>query len=113
MGPPWLKDVQEKFNSFLLLEQDWDSYEAPPINPACIDRAMIWLSQLPSDTPEPFSMPTGGGGVGVEWGHGEDWAIVEWELEGDSVGCASWEEDFDLNKLLPLQKTNLLERIFP
>lgn len=50
----------ERFTQLGALEQNWDSYGAPPLDRATILRAEAWLAAA-------CIVPCSGGGVQIEW----------------------------------------------
>lgn len=64
----WLEHVAEAFERFMMLQDNWDSYGAVPIQEECIRHAVRLLDILaPLHLPEPAVVPTSFGGVQIEW----------------------------------------------
>jgi CheY-like chemotaxis protein len=66
--PEWFPAIRERADLILSLEEDWDSYGAPPIQPAIVEKALRVLAAV--TTPEvrcPSLVPTRRGGVQIEW----------------------------------------------
>lgn len=65
---PWVEPTLRTLSSFFFLPTDWDSYGARTPDPACVLAAWRLLSAvLRDDSPPPAVVPTGRGGVQLEW----------------------------------------------
>ncbi|MDE3180807.1 MAG: hypothetical protein KGM47_14260 [Acidobacteriota bacterium] len=89
--PEWFPDVAARLVEFLRLPPYWDSYDALPIEPAAIERAVsLLLGLVGPDTPAPLVVPAVRGGVQFEW-NGEE-TDLEIEITKDpSAGICIYE----------------------
>ena len=108
---PWA--LAREFEEFRRLERNWDSYGAPPLDPASLWVAEdILIRALVHGLPVPSVAPGSDGGVGIEWQVGPDTelevdvtpgeatAYVLVTPEGAREGVV--ETDADLDRLLTL-----------
>lgn len=66
--PSWMHPIADRIRRFQRLEPGWDSYGAPAVATAAIDRIIDLLESVAiGDTPPPSIAPTSDGGVQVEW----------------------------------------------
>ncbi|MBI4570055.1 MAG: hypothetical protein HY719_16805 [Planctomycetes bacterium] len=78
--PSCWKKVSQRLNELCALEENWDSYGAPRINPRVGTRVLallsnVWKDPNISDTvPAPHVFPALNGGVQLEW-WGRGWDI--------------------------------------
>ena len=82
-GPPpaWFNSFLTEIGQIGELDENWDSYGAPPIDPHCAEAATnLLLSVLDSSTPKPCVVPTSRGGIQLEWHR----AGVDLEVEIES-----------------------------
>lgn len=78
-----MQEVFKKLDSFKLLEENWDSYGALPIDPDCIERAKSFLLAIGVlFTPPLWPCPTSHGGVQFEWNHNGKDLEIAFEPEG-------------------------------
>lgn len=64
----WLRPIIDRFNEFLRLPENWDSYGASRIGLQPVAAAMELLAQVMTPkTPRPSVVPTTEGGVQLEW----------------------------------------------
>lgn len=67
MGP-WMEDVTTRFAELLALKLGWDTHGGKPIDPANVREAGRFLATVMApSTPAPIIVPTGGGGLQLEW----------------------------------------------
>jgi len=67
-SPPWVVPTIERLGGLLALEQGWDSYGSPCIDPRYVGAAVrLILDAMQDDTPVPSVVPTSRGGVQLEW----------------------------------------------
>lgn len=67
-SPKWFEPVVESIVELLLLEPNWDSYGALPINWQLANATRELLFQImEDDTPVPIVGPTNRGGIQIEW----------------------------------------------
>jgi hypothetical protein len=65
---PWMKPVLGTLMGFLDLEENWNSYGAPRIDPGSIGYGLSFLVKaMQVHTPEPAAVPSPSGGVQLEW----------------------------------------------
>ncbi len=65
---PWMEKVTARFAELLALEQGWNSHGGRPIDPANVSIAGRFLATvMDPSTPAPIIVPTGGGGLQLEW----------------------------------------------
>ena len=84
----------ERFFQIAGLEENWNGYGAPSIEPACIEDAIrIVKVGLAMGLPAPGVAPGGDAGIGIEWAAGQ------WELSIDIV--PDGDTTYALDKLLP------------
>lgn len=65
---PWLRAAQHKISELTQLQENWDSYGSPPIQPSAIEQAsesLKYLSVLHLPHPQIFPVP--GGGLQIEF----------------------------------------------
>ena len=87
-------ELAERFLQIAGLEENWNGYGAPPIEPACIEDAVrIVKKGLAMGLPAPGVAPGGDAGIGIEWAAGQ------WELSIDIV--PDGDTTYALDKLLP------------
>ena len=88
----WYAPICSKLVLLMNLQQNWDSYGAPPVNEKSILRAFDILSGIVNPSfslPYPSVVPTAKGGVQLEWHrNGVD---LEIEIYPDSGGAFSYE----------------------
>lgn len=60
----------ERLDYIATLENDWDSYGAPPIDPRAIAEARRLLADWPGDLPTPT--PTTSGGIALEFDNDDE-----------------------------------------
>ena len=81
--PAWVEPTLKTLGQLVLLRPGWDSYGARPVDPA---RAWaVWpllTSVMREDSPPPAVVPTGRGGVQLEWHTGG----VDIEVEVTATG---------------------------
>lgn len=66
--PEWLDSVIQAAAELLLLEPDWNSYGAKPIELSAVGNTIVLLTQImQAETPAPSLIPTTYGGVQAEW----------------------------------------------
>ena len=66
--PAWLVPTVEILCELLSLQENWDSYGAPPVASRNVQTALEVLSDIMrDDTPMPQVIPTSRGGVQLEW----------------------------------------------
>jgi hypothetical protein len=66
--PAWIAPTVDALSRLLSMPQDWDSYGAPQVDPACVASAIeIALTTMHDRTPSPAVVPTSSGGVQLEW----------------------------------------------
>jgi hypothetical protein len=66
--PEWAIPAVESAVHLLALQQDWDSYGAPPVDPNAIERGIELLGRvMSSDSLAPTFVPTSSGGCQLEW----------------------------------------------
>ena len=71
-------ELAERFLQIAGLEENWNGYGAPPMEPDCIEDAIrIVKMGLAMGLPAPSVAPGGDAGVGIEWAAGQ------WELSID------------------------------
>jgi hypothetical protein len=107
--PPWFEALARRFDSFVDLEMNWDSYGGLPVHESVAQAARdLILRIVPLSAPAPIAVPTSRGGIQFEW-HTRD---VELEIEVASPGRLSavfenrmtgeeWERQFE-SDLSPL-----------
>jgi hypothetical protein len=65
---PWLRAAYRKISELAQLEENWDTYNSRPIQPAAIEQASGALDFLSSiDLPPPQIFPVPGGGLQLEF----------------------------------------------
>jgi hypothetical protein len=76
-SPSWFQEALATLSKILALEEGWDSYGAPRIEPGVVESAARFLATLTSiGAPKPSICPTAHGGVQIEWHHsGKDLEI--------------------------------------
>jgi hypothetical protein len=90
--PPWLEQVASSLKAILSLEQDWDSYGAPVIEPMHVVAALQLLRKVAGhESPPPWTVPTARRGVQFEW-HLDG---VDIELAVDDDGALVYLDDED------------------
>lgn len=66
----WFISALSDLQSLQALPENWDSYQSPRIDRACIAIAGAVLRSIGDlDVPTPSIVPVGGGGVQIEWQH--------------------------------------------
>jgi|GEM_PF-6650459 len=91
-APPWLGDMVDRINDLLALPADWDTYGAPPIEPAHIIDAIRLMTRIISpDGFAPWIAPTVNRGIQLEWQHGD----VDVEARVDDAGAHLYVGDDD------------------
>lgn len=66
--PAWVGPTVESIGSLLSLQNNWDSYGAPSIDPRFVASALaLVLDTLLEQTPAPSVVPTSRGGIQFEW----------------------------------------------
>ena len=107
--PEWLAPTLRSLADLAVLQEGWDSYSAPRIEPSLIEagaRLLAWT--MPDNAPPPSVVPTSRGGVAFEW-HMRD---IDLEVEivtparshvyfMDHRSGREWEDDLT-SKLAPL-----------
>ena len=99
MKQSWLSPTLRTMSDILELEDNWNSYGAPPIGPVCVLTALEFLKDaMADDTPTPSVVPTSCGGVQIEWHVNSVDLEIEFYPNG-KVGCwyetEEWGESFD------------------
>lgn len=90
--PPWLRQVATSLTAILSLEHNWDSYDAPGIEPRYVIAALEHLLAIAGrESPPPWTVPTVRRGVQFEW-HLEG---VDIELAVDDDGASVFVDDED------------------
>lgn len=85
--PPWLTDTVQTLGDLLSLPSNWDTYDAPTVDPEAVCHTVQLLSRIMrADTPTPTAVPTTTGGVQLEW----HWKGVDFEIEVNSSRVAAW-----------------------
>ena len=80
--PAWSADLLQRISELGELKENWNSYEARPIDPYCAVKTIIFLlSMLDADTPMPIIVPTNRGGIQLEWHR----SGVDLEIEIESI----------------------------
>ncbi|MDE2786365.1 MAG: hypothetical protein OXL37_06840 [Chloroflexota bacterium] len=75
------EELATRFRQIARLEENWNGYGAPPVDPDCIaDAIRIIKIGLAMDLPAPDVALGGDGGIRVEW-----WDIDRWELSIDLI----------------------------
>ena len=66
--PEWIFPALKSATELLSLDQDWDSYGSPPIDPRTIERGLELLGDVMSaESLPPAFVPTSSGGCQLEW----------------------------------------------
>lgn len=66
--PEWFIPTVKALTELLQLPEDWNSYGAPRVDPYSIAAAISLLASIMrDDSPPPAVVPTGRGGVQLEW----------------------------------------------
>jgi hypothetical protein len=66
--PAWLHPLITRLEQVLSLQADWDTYGAMAVRPHEASRVLDFLRRvLGRDTPAPSLVPTGDGGIQLEW----------------------------------------------
>ena len=74
-------ELAARFRQMAELEQNWNGYGAPPVDPDCIaDAIRIIKIGLAMGQPTPRVALDGHGGIGVKW-----WEFEQWDLSIDLV----------------------------
>lgn len=69
--PVWLDPVMQQLRMLIALQQDWDSYGAPPLDPHVLRSAVrLLMRSMREETPAPFLVPLSTGGLQLEWHQG-------------------------------------------
>lgn len=69
-APLWLGPTVAVLKELLLLEHNWDSYGALPVDVLQVLAALEWLDGImQDDMPTPQLVPTNRGGIQIEWHH--------------------------------------------
>lgn len=88
--------LADRIRGFGGLEDDWDSYGAPPIDKAAIERALKVVAAAESGgIPAPYAFPTTRGGVSLEWCDAEVEIAASGELTRDTANQARVLDEFD------------------
>ncbi len=88
--PPWLGQVASSLTDIFSLEQNWDTYGAPRIEPTHVIAALELLFEVVGrESPPPWTVPTVRRGVQFEWHLGG----VDIELGVDDSGVWVFVED--------------------
>ena len=87
MEYPWLASTLTTMGELLKLDDYWDTYGAPKIDPGCVLAVLDFLfAAMQDDTPSPHVAPTSEGGVQIEWHTG----MIDLEIEffpNEEVAC--------------------------
>lgn len=76
--PHWFQPVLDRMKHILELEEGWDSYGAPAIDPRAVRSALLLLdASMGAGVPVPAVVPSSRGGVQLEWHLGG----IDFELE--------------------------------
>ncbi len=66
--PVWLREAIDTIWNLLTLDENWDSYGAPKINPVAVMLSCLFLGKIVNEfTPMPSVVPAVDGGVQFEW----------------------------------------------
>jgi hypothetical protein len=87
------EETIERIRSFANLEKNWDSYNADPIDPKVIERAVRVIEILSKLA---FPVPTSGGDISFEWYDGDDdisFTISPERVEGFYISIKDWESE--------------------
>ena len=69
-------ELAARFRQIARLEENWNGYGAPPVDPECIaDAIRVIKIGLAIGLPAPAVALGGDGGMGIEW-----WEIERWQL---------------------------------
>ncbi len=67
-APDWLRPTTESLLRFVKLPTGWDSYGGRTVDPFCASAALeLLLEIMRDDSPAPTVVPTGRGGIQLEW----------------------------------------------
>ena len=67
-GSEMIYELVQDIGRLMALEKNWDSYDAPPIDPHIAIAAMkFWLINFGAEFPKPWVVPTNEGGIQFEW----------------------------------------------
>jgi hypothetical protein len=67
-SPSWFDETLATLGKILALEEGWDSYGSPRIEPGVVESAARFLATLTSiGAPRPSICPTAHGGIQIEW----------------------------------------------
>lgn len=70
-GTEMICGLVQDIGRLMALEKNWDSYDAPPIDPHIAIAAMkFWLINFGARFPKPWVVPTNEGGIQFEWHKG-------------------------------------------
>jgi hypothetical protein len=86
----FVEEVQSALDSLRALAPNWDGYGAPPIDPAVIDAAKMFVANLPDkQSPRPRVVPMSNGTLQLEWHHGSKSLELEFE-SASSIRYLQW-----------------------
>lgn len=94
---PWSETLSQELQNLQSLEQGWDGYNSPPVDPVIGHSAYNILSQLErtirenrvlsSDLNAPYLVPVSGGGLQAEWHFDNFFVEIFFDRDTDMEAC--------------------------
>ena len=66
--PSWHHDALQSVTKLVSLQNNWDGYRSPPIDPLAVCKSIALLDAIKNyEMPAPEVCPVSGGGIGIAW----------------------------------------------